>query len=688
MEFYESGMEQYDLEFKVYGTAEQNRNFGAALLFLEYNTDVFGDSILAHSKLSVFKAPAFAGSNYSLLSVDDSGNVFGVSLYFTDFINNLGLLLPAGSKVHLYTVYITFSKSGCNHKPDLKPTEWDRVNFITHYMHPIDSSYTNYDTVTVDPIPNPTLCPYPQITTSFKNIMGKRAGVGDTLEIKGFNFGTTGGYVAFKDANREPDVYTKNLEPQYRPIWSDTLIKVIIPSCIKLGYPLDQHGCAGSGLVKVFTMAGDSAISNDSLHIEYAHTNLKYNGIIYPAYLSKMYCINGFVFTLDSSLIGQNDVIEAIEYCLKQWSDVTGLRLELEKDNLGNIIFLKHGSGGIYRNFITYQSLVSPNIMVTSSPYRTGDVNPTDIWVRNTITSISINSSLAYWMNPIGDKPSGYYDFIGIFLHELAHVLNINHDVHYEHNLRSLMYFGDKTSFVASANRLNLSQWGTEAKNGVQYVIDKSKIQPLNDYSYIKPLFSGNIPILSNAPIINPSKDTVLCAELVPSYILSSNSSLNNRWNTNQTTQSITLTPPNFGIGQTESSNYYSVRLWNENCTVASNPSQPVKVTWKKYCLRPPGDDKFNDDEIDLHSNNLSIPLIFPNPFSQGIQCSFEELVEGSLIIFVFDTNGKQIAKKVLHVQKGSLEYYLPLPDLSSGVYSVSFQNGKKVSQQLIIKVE
>ena len=49
MEFYVSGMDQYDLEFKVYGTAEQNRNFGAALLFLEYNSDVFGDSIMAHA---------------------------------------------------------------------------------------------------------------------------------------------------------------------------------------------------------------------------------------------------------------------------------------------------------------------------------------------------------------------------------------------------------------------------------------------------------------------------------------------------------------------------------------------------------------------------------------------------------------------------------------------------------------
>lgn len=263
MEFYASGMDQYDLEFKVYGTAEQNRNFGAALLFLEYNSDVFGDSIMAHAKLSVFKAPAFAGSNYSLLSADDSDNVFGVSLVFTDFINNLGLLLPAGSKVHLYTVYITFSRSGCNNKPDFKPSEWDRVNFITHYMHPIDSSFTNYDTVTIEPIPNPTLCPYPQITTSFKNIVGKRAGVGDTLEIKGINFGTTGGYVAFKDANFGSGLYTKGLESQYLLSWTDTLIKVLIPSYTTKNYPSGTRGCAGSGLVKVYTMNGDSAISSD-----------------------------------------------------------------------------------------------------------------------------------------------------------------------------------------------------------------------------------------------------------------------------------------------------------------------------------------------------------------------------------------------------------------------------------------
>ncbi|QLH28623.1 MAG: hypothetical protein HWD63_04040 [Candidatus Parvibacillus calidus] len=343
----------------------------------------------------------------------------------------------------------------------------------------------------------------------------------------------------------------------------------------------DAKGCAGSGLVKVFTAAGDTAVSADTLKIEFAHTNFKYHNKIFPAYLGKLYCINGFIFTLDSSLVGRTDIIAAIEYCLKQWANFTGLRLELEKDNSGNIIFLKEGSDPIFRNYITAKNLGNSTIMLTSSPYTTGDTNPFDIWVRNTITSITINSGLNYWTNPEGDKPDGYYDFIGILLHELGHVLNINHDVQYVHNLKSLMYFGDNTSFVAASDRINLSQWGTEAKNGVQYVIDNSKIQSLNDLSYIKPLFSGNMPELSIAPTIIPSQDTVLCAEQVTSYMLSSNYSSNNKWSTGATTQSITILPSSFPGNQTESSQYYSVKRWNENCTIASNPSLPVKVTWK-----------------------------------------------------------------------------------------------------------
>ncbi|MCO6462263.1 MAG: zinc-dependent metalloprotease [Saprospiraceae bacterium] len=680
-------MDQYDLEFKVYGSAEQNRNFGAALLFLEYNSDVFGDSIMTNSKLSVFKAPAFAGNSYSLLSNDDSDNVFGVSLVFTDFANSLGLLLPAGSKIHLYTVNITFSKTGCNNKPEFKPTEWDRVNFITHYMHPIDSSFTNYDTVTIEPIPNPTLCPFPQITTSFKNILGKRAGVGDTLVIKGHNFGQPG-YVAFKDANFPSLVYTKGLESQYRLIWTDTLIKVLVPSLIKEGYLGDATGCAGSGLVKVYTMTGDSAISDDTLHIEYAQINIKDGATFHPLYQSKLYCVNGFVFTLDSSMISENDQIEAIEYCLKQWQDFTGMRLELEKNTLGAYIFLNKDSDLQFRNFISNDSWESNDIMITSTYYSLGDNSPDKIFVRRNHANISINKNQSFWLKPTGDKPAGYYDFISTLLHELGHVLNIDHDVQYENDLKSLMYFSSQESFVSATNRENLNQWGTEAKNGVQYVIDQSKIQPLDDYAFIKPLFSGNIPALSSAPIINPSKDTTLCAESVSTYTLTSNNATNNRWNTGATTQSINLSPPSFPTGQTELSRYYSVKQWNENCTLTSNPSMPVKVTWKKYCLKPPGDDKFTDEEINQRSYNQTNPILYPNPFSQGIQCEFEELVEGNLTVYISTINGNQVIKKEIQVKKGNLEYYIPLADLSSGIYFIIIKCGNKISQQQMIKVE
>lgn len=624
-----------------------------------------------------------------MASVDDSEDVFGASLVFTDFLDSLGLLMPAGQKVLLFTVTMDFDQVGCNQKPNLQPAEWDRVNLITTYMTEIGSTIYSYDTVTIEDIPNPELCPFVQITSSFKDVIGKRAGVGDTLEIKGHNFGEKPGYVAFKDANRGLGRYTLGLDVQYLLTpWTDTLIRVLIPSYIKAGYSGSAHGCAGSGLIKVFTATGDSAISADTLNIEFAHTNLKYQNKIFPVYLGKLYCINGFIFTLDSSLVRQTDIIDAIEYCLKQWANFTGLRLELEKDNSRNIIFLKEGSDPFFRNYITAKDLGSSTIMLTSSPYTTGDTNPFDIWVRNTITSITINSGLNYWTNPEGDKPDGYYDFIGILLHELGHVLNINHDVQYVHNLKSLMYFGDNTSFVAASDRINLSQWGTEAKNGVQYVIDNSKIQSLNDLSYIKPLFSGNMPELSIAPTIIPSQDTVLCAEQVTSYMLSSNYSSNNKWSTGATTQSITILPSSFPGNQTESSQYYSVKRWNENCTIASNPSLPVKVTWKKYCLRPPGDDKFTDDEISIRSQGRLNASISPNPFSQGIELHLSELNSGTLHITIFAMNGMVVLSKDVPVRENSMKYFLALDGLTSGIYYLQVQNEGRSSSQQLIKIE
>lgn len=427
-------------------------------------------------------------------------------------------------------------------------------------------------------------------------------------------------------------------------------------------------------------------LSSDTLKIEFAQLNdfktLKY----YPVYLCKNFCVNGFVYTLDSSMIGHSDMITAIEYCLKQWSDFTGLRLELEKDNSGKNIYLNKVSDFRFRNFISLDSISA--IMVTSSSFTTGDNAPNKIIVRTNSSNISINKSLKFWYKPDGDKPNEYYDFISTFLHELGHVLNIGHDVHYEHGLKSLMYFGGGSSFESAPDRLNLLQWGDEAKNGVQYVIDKSKIQPLNEFANIKPLFSGNLPALSIAPIISPSKDTVLCAEKLASYTLKSNFISNNIWNTNQTTQSIVLTPPSFPGGQTESSSYYTVKQWNENCTVASKPSLPVKVTWKKYCLRPPGDDKFFDGDISTRFASELNSKLYPNPFTSGIEIDIKDVLQGELIINVFNSNGDIVINRTLSVESGSFHDFVSMDKYNSGIYTIKIQNGNKVNIQQIVKAE
>ncbi|QLH28622.1 MAG: T9SS type A sorting domain-containing protein [Candidatus Parvibacillus calidus] len=108
----------------------------------------------------------------------------------------------------------------------------------------------------------------------------------------------------------------------------------------------------------------------------------------------------------------------------------------------------------------------------------------------------------------------------------------------------------------------------------------------------------------------------------------------------------------------------------------------------EKYCLRPPGDDKFTDDEISIRSQGRLNASISPNPFSQGIELHLSELNSGTLHITIFAMNGMVVLSKDVPVRENSMKYFLALDGLTSGIYYLQVQNEGRSSSQQLIKIE
>lgn len=497
----------------------------------------------------------------------------------------------------------------------------------------------------------------------------------------------------FKDANVGLDTYTNSIENKYiQPGWSDTLIQVEIPSIIKNDYLGNAYGCAGSGLIKIKTAEGE-AVSKDSIYIEYAHTNKNAstspNSAHDKIWLAKLYCINGFYFTCDTSLQSRPDMVTAIQYCLKQWADSTGLQLGLEKDALGNVVFLPKSVGGYDRNYIYIEPSLASSVIMSTPIVPLKPSSSNDYYVRFNTSTIAINPIYSYYYTPTGSKPSGYIDFIHTFLHEVGHILCMDHRLCYQDDLKGLLYFTASNNAVSSSDRANLTQWALQDMRAVKYIVGESKqLTSFDIYPYVQPLTSFNLS-LSATPTISPSNDTILCADRTPyTYTLTSSALGGNLWSTLETTQSIIPQAPSFLGGSTEREVYYSVRRYNDICTVSSLPSKPVKILWKKECPKGGGEDHLvSGGQEELPSMNGEFEY-YPNPTNDIINLRVKSNQAQSIDVKIMDIRGNLILSKKEQLAEGENRFSVQLNMLNSGIYIVQLNNGNETFSNTFIKSE
>lgn len=152
------------------------------------------------------------------------------------------------------------------------------------------------------------------VVTSFSPLV-VTAGTGTVLTIHGSDFGTTQGSGVVRFTNADAGGLVINAEPYPSDylLWTDTLIQVRVPS-IGPGFHT-----AGTGPVEVENASGGSVVSQSVLQVDYALTNVFYNGAAVRPDLADLNSAGGYTVTLGDTLVLNTDARQSFFRALERW---------------------------------------------------------------------------------------------------------------------------------------------------------------------------------------------------------------------------------------------------------------------------------------------------------------------------------------------------------------------------------
>jgi len=533
--FYDYGEEKHYVKFDVL-VSSNNPNIYLNDVYLEikYNTDIFGTYVINNEKITVCKGEHFNNANDYMF------------YHYADFTNNTFCFAFCANRttpptrVTLDSIPTVFLHFEIELLPNLAPAE---SNFLLKQsLVSIPCNYTlvsnipnitgnfyyydDYFLINSDTIPVVT-DNTPIITTQL-NTISKIAGIKDTLTIEGYHFGNNKGNVLFSAADNGGKTFLKGLDDQfYVENWSDSLIKVTVPSRVYKGYEGDSPnntGGAGSGKIKIITSEGDSCASTTSLQIPYSITNAKItNGSIQRVYLARKECDYDFQFTLHRVYENDSIKIAIIDTALHHWSALTGLILILERNSSGNLVFVDT-TNIIGKNIIQPMGNSIDALMATARSFDKIILNNDTILYRTTGSHILIKdppSPTSTWKyNISGIINPGERSFYQTFMHELGHILLLGH----VNDTSQLMYYAHHPTpctiinLTPSSIPVTAVQQTITASNAILWPAGFVKIPKITVVNHDSPL---------------------ICNKKIQYLTLSSNYTTGNLWSTGETTQTI-----------------------------------------------------------------------------------------------------------------------------------------------------
>lgn len=318
------------------------------------------------------------------------------------------------------------------------------------------------------------LCVGPKITSIYPLTI--HAGMDEVLTIEGTGFGTTRnniGHVRFLNGDKGQETYLTGCDDVDYIEWTDTRIKVKVPSLVLLDASINKKGGAAAGPIHVLSSGNElSDPSQDLVDIQYSIVNsVDINGNKGRNYLANVNCISGRSFRVASNLLAYPDAIAAIDKAANAWSKALGIDVRLERDNNGSPVT---GPVPSYNSTNKYMDPDGSNVIFISYNFATYDASTVlaATWNQslncNTLAKrysdeadIGINGDyLNSFHYTTGDAVNnGEYDFYDAILHEMGHALLLQHVKHPDGDnatFKELMYWEQKPDSKTASGRTSL----------------------------------------------------------------------------------------------------------------------------------------------------------------------------------------------------------------------------------------
>jgi PKD repeat protein len=329
--------------------------------------------------------------------------------------------------------------------------------------------------------------PIGPVITGFGNASAN-AGTGDEIIIIGQGFGNAkgNGRIEFIDANFGDGRKFKTPFTKDYSIWTDTLIKVRIPSR------------AGSGGIKIVANDSGSFSTFNSFKINFSHLNVEYQ----PTGGSKQYYttdhINdnnkgGYTFQFNTRFKSNSGMVNCFLRSMETWRCGTFMNWELGRDTTVKV------TAADKVNLVRLTDFTDNTLAVCYSYWSGCFTSGTNMeWFVNEL-DIEVDSTIKW--NLTTNKPgSGEYDLQSVLSHELGHGHQLGHVIASAEMMHFSIGSGQKKASLSS-NDLSGGNY-VRAKSTNINVCSGARLVALtsNNCNYTKPLAGFKVDKISGCP--------------------------------------------------------------------------------------------------------------------------------------------------------------------------------------------
>ncbi|MGQ0829201.1 MAG: T9SS type A sorting domain-containing protein [Bacteroidota bacterium] len=451
-------------EFDIMASANSNATyFDGALFRISYNTSAFGSSVVFNNKVRITRGATFNNITYTSPNadkIDQNPSTIGVPINTNFNQTSWNRTLITTSPVQLLHFKIQIQNCGQNVNIDFADQSFTPM--FSYYTTTATASITGgvpYDNTSYQNPLNTILCQL--LINNFNSPVN--AGTSDILTIDGSGFGATRktGQVKFKNADNGGGTYIQKLNTIDYISWSNTQIKIKVPSVID-SLPAANYPIApGSGNIIVKNSFGDSAVSTNNLQIYYGAVNKSITSPQYQKLRTNLVNINGsggYTLHLNPNISSIAGAKGCIIKAMHDWKCYTGINWVLGPD-VAITSSVPDGSCVLY-----FSNLTATGNFAITTPQGVTCSGSTNYAIMDE-ADIAFDQGSNWFCDTTGlDLPAGKVDFYEVALHELGHFQLLTH----VNNINELMYYTPKIDLVnniLAVNRRRLSP-STAATDG------------------------------------------------------------------------------------------------------------------------------------------------------------------------------------------------------------------------------